>query len=167
MSEAWELAVRIVWIGGGATLATDLWASLLKHAFGVPLPDWRMVGRWIGHMPGGRFVHRSMARAAPVRGELAIGWITLYATGIVYAAMLVALAGSAWARQPSPLPALLFGLATVAFPFLLMQPCMGAGFAASNTPAPHRARLRSVSTHAVFGAGLYFAALIAAWWMPG
>ena len=69
MSEGWELAARAVLVGSGATLATDLWARLLKYAFGIPPPDWRMVGRWFGHMPGGRFAHRSMARAAPVRGE--------------------------------------------------------------------------------------------------
>ena len=166
MSEGWELAARAVLIGSGATLATDLWARLLKYAFGVPPPDWRMVGRWFGHMPGGRFAHRSMTRAAPVRGELAIGWIAHYAIGIVYAAALIAIAGVAWTRQPTLVPALLFGLATVAFPFLLMQPCMGAGFAASNMPAPNRARLRSVLNHAVFGVGLYAAALLVAW-MPG
>jgi hypothetical protein len=44
---------------------------------------------------------------------------------------------------------------------------MGAGFAASNTPAPNRARLRSVLNHAVFGAGLYVAGLLGARWMPG
>jgi hypothetical protein len=107
-----------------------------------------------------------MTRAAPVRGELAMGWIAHYAIGIVYAAALIAIAGVAWTRQPTLVPALLFGLATVAFPFLLMQPCMGAGFAASNMPAPNRARLRSVLNHAVFGVGLYAAALLVAW-MPG
>ena len=167
MSEGWELAARVVLIGSGATLATDLWARLLKYAFGVPLPDWRMVGRWLGQMPRGRFVHRSMARAAPVRGERAVGWVAHHVIGIVFAAMLIAIAGVAWARQPTPVPALLFGLSTVAFPFLLMQPCMGAGFAASNAPAPNRARLRSVLNHAVFGVGLYAAALLMAWWMPG
>jgi hypothetical protein len=166
MSDIWELAARTALIGSGATLATDLWARLLKYGFGVPSPDWRMVGRWLGHMPGGRFAHRSMAQAAPVRGEHAIGWIAHYAIGIIYAAMLVAIVGAAWLRQPAPVPALLFGLSTVAFPFLLMQPCMGAGLAASNTSAPNRARLRSVLNHVVFGVGLYAAALLVAW-MPG
>jgi hypothetical protein len=54
---------------------------------------------------------------------------------------------------------LIVGVLTVAFPFFLMQPGMGAGVAASKTPNPGRARLRSLVTHAVFGAGMYVAAL--------
>jgi hypothetical protein len=50
---------------------------------------------------------------------------------------------------------LLVGIGTVAAPFLLMQPGMGAGMAASRTPAPNAARLQSLLTHAVFGLGLY------------
>ena len=40
-------------------------------------------------------------------------------------------------------------------PFLLMQPCMGAGIAASRTPHPASARVHSLINHAVFGLGLY------------
>jgi hypothetical protein len=54
------------------------------------------------------------------------------------------------------------GIGTVAAPFFLMQPGMGAGIAASRTPRPNAARLQSLLTHAVFGLGLY----ITAWAMP-
>ncbi len=62
--------------------------------------------------------------------------------------------------MPTLGPALLVGVGTVAAPFLLMQPGMGAGIAASRTPRPNAARLQSLATHAVFGAGLYAAALV-------
>jgi hypothetical protein len=52
------------------------------------------------------------------------------------------------------------GVATVAMPLLVMQPAMGAGFAASKTPAPLQNCLRSLANHAVFGGGLYLAALL-------
>jgi Protein of unknown function (DUF2938) len=45
----------------------------------------------------------------------------------------------------------------VAAPFLLMQPGMGAGIAASRTPRPAAARLHSLVTHGIFGLGLYAA----------
>ncbi len=166
MNDGLELVLRTILIGAGATVVIDLWGQLLKRLFGTPSLNFGMVGRWLGHMPGGRFVHQGMANAAPVRGEAAIGWIAHYATGIVFAAVLITIEGIAWARHPTPLPALVFGLLTVVFPFLLMQPCMGAGFAASNTPAPNRARWRSLLTHAVFGVGLYATALLVAWLMP-
>jgi hypothetical protein len=49
----------------------------------------------------------------------------------------------------------------VLFPFLVMQPAMGAGIAASRTRNPGAARLQSLVTHAVFGLGLYTGGWIA------
>lgn len=44
---------------------------------------------------------------------------------------------------------------TIAAPWLVMQPGMGAGVAASKTPNPRAARLRNLATHTVYGIGLY------------
>lgn len=162
MSDGLEFAARVTAIGFGATVLIDVWALLLKRLFGIPSLNFGMVGRWLGHLAGGRFRHAAIAQATPVRNELAIGWIAHYAIGVAFAAGLIAIEGLAWARQPTLLPALLFGLATVLFPFLVMQPGMGAGFAASKTPEPARARLRSLLTHGVFGIGMYGSAAFAA-----
>ncbi|OVZ64709.1 hypothetical protein CDO44_00395 [Pigmentiphaga sp. NML080357] len=58
-------------------------------------------------------------------------------------------------------PALALGVATVVAPFFILQPGLGAGIAASKTPRPNAARLRSLVTHAVFGLGLYISAWLA------
>jgi hypothetical protein len=125
-----------------------------------------MVGRWLGHMATGRFAHASIAAASSIRGERAIGWAAHYAVGIVFAGLLLAACGQSWALKPSPGPALAVGVLTVAAPFLIMQPGMGFGFAASRTPKPTVARLRSLITHAVFGVGLYGSALLLAQLFP-
>ncbi|WP_336331352.1 DUF2938 family protein [Stenotrophomonas maltophilia group sp. Smal12] len=39
---------------------------------------------------------------------------------------------------------------------------MGAGIAASKTPAPGKAPLRSLVAHSVFGVGMYLSALLLA-----
>jgi hypothetical protein len=52
------------------------------------------------------------------------------------------------------------GTVTVVMPFFVMQPAMGAGVAASRTPTPWINRLRSLLTHAIFGLGMYLAALL-------
>ena len=52
------------------------------------------------------------------------------------------------------------GIGSVAAPFFVMQPAMGAGIAASRTPRPAAARLHSLVTHTVFGLGLYATALV-------
>ncbi|WP_128000952.1 DUF2938 family protein [Piscinibacter defluvii] len=152
-----DVPLLAVPVGIGATAFMDLWLLALAR-LGVPSSSFALIGRWVGHMSHGRFVHASMAAAAPVRAELALGWATHYAIGIAYAALLAALAGADWLQRPTPAPALAFGLATLAAPWLVMQPAMGAGVAASKTPAPWMNRLRSAANHAVFGLGLYLAA---------
>ena len=166
MTEAVESVLRALLIGAGATAVLDLWNLLLKRFFGVPAPGWNMVGRWVGHFPRARFKHTSIAGAEPVQGELALGWVTHYVTGIVYGGLLVALWGLDWARQPTLLPALIVGVATVAAPFFIMQPGMGAGIAGSRMPNPAQSRLRSLMNHTVFGLGLYLAALVSAMLLP-
>jgi len=155
-----DFAVSTLFIGAGATLATDLWSIARRRLFGVPSPDWGLVGRWFAHMASGRFRHEQIATAAPVRGEHLIGWAAHYMTGVAFAGLLLAICGLQWAREPTLAPALALGIATVAAPFLLMQPGMGAGIAASRTSRPNVARLQSVVTHAIFGVGLFVAALV-------
>jgi hypothetical protein len=149
-----------VTIGAGATIVMDAWMLARRRLLGTALPDYSLVGRWIGHMARGQFRHQRISASPSVRGERGIGWATHYAIGIAFAALLIAICGSGWARQPTLLPALAFGIATVAAPFFLMQPAMGAGVAASRTPDPARARVQSITTHAVFGLGLYVAARV-------
>jgi hypothetical protein len=147
--------------GFGATALLDLWGLARKPLLGMPRPDYAPVGRWFAHMFHGRFRHQSIAAASVAHGEGAIGWGMHYVTGLLFAALLVAIGGAQWMEQPSVGLALGFGVATVAAPFLLMQPCMGAGIAASRTPKPGAARMQALITHAVFGLGLYLAALLA------
>lgn len=158
MQELSQQALFGVAMGIGATATMDLWALARRRLFGTPSLDWALVGRWLGHMPRGTFAHTRIAAAGPVPGERALGWIAHYAIGIAFALLLLAICGPGWAARPTLLPALVFGLVTVAIPFFVMQPAMGAGIAASKTPNPTAARINSLMTHAVFGIGLYLSA---------
>lgn len=150
-------------IGIGATAVMDVYAWAMKRLFAIPSLDYALVGRWIGHLPQGRLIHAGIAASAPVAGERAIGWGAHYAIGVAFAGALLAVCGVEWARAPTFGPALATGLVTVAAPFLILQPGMGAGIAAAKTPRPSVARLRSLLAHGAFGAGLYLsAALLAA-----
>jgi hypothetical protein len=149
---------HIALVGIGATALMDLWLLLLSR-LGVPTTSFAMVGRWVGHLARGRFAHAAIAKADPIPFELGLGWATHYAIGIAYAVLLVALQGAAWLAQPTFLPALVLGALTVAAPWFVMQPAMGAGFLALKTPTPLKNALRSLATHVVFGAGLYAAAI--------
>ncbi|HEX5756139.1 MAG TPA: DUF2938 domain-containing protein [Arenimonas sp.] len=151
-----------VLLGVGATAAIDLWSLLRRRWLGVAFPDYALLGRWLGHMPAGRFRHDAIQRAHSLPGERLLGWSAHYLIGIAFAALLPLLWGSGWLAQPRIGPALLLGVATLAAPFLLMQPGMGAGLAARRTPRPNAARLQSLVTHLVFGLGLYASALVLA-----
>ena len=150
--------VSTILTGIGATMVTDLWTVARKRAFAVPLPNFTLLGRWIAHMPSGQLVHDSIAAATPVRGEAIVGWSAHYLTGISFAFLLPAIGGSEWTHHPTPGLAFLVGICTVVAPFLVMQPAMGAGVAASRTPRPVAARIHSLVMHAVFGLGLFLAA---------
>lgn len=165
MNATIELALRTVLIGAGATLVMDAWAFALRR-LGIPSLNFALLGRWIGHLPRGRWRHEGIAKAEPVRGELLIGWCAHYSIGITFAALLLSTSGLAWARSPSLLPALAVGLVTVLAPLLVLQPAMGAGIASSKTPAPVFNALKSLATHTVYGFGLYLAALASAALVP-
>lgn len=146
-----------VLIGFGATLVMDLWGIARKPLLGVPPPDYGLVGRWAGHMGHGQFRHASISSSPPVGGELVIGWAIHYLTGIAYAGMLVAAGGETWLRSPTLSMAMAVGIGTMAAPFLIMQPAMGAGIASSRARRPNAARLHTLLTHASFGFGLFLA----------
>ncbi|MFW8634784.1 DUF2938 family protein [Cribrihabitans pelagius] len=158
MTQRMELAARIVLTGLGATLFMDVWAVAAEGLFSIPQSNFAMVGRWLGHMQEGTFVHESLRKAAPVAGEAVIGWSAHYLTGVLFAALFVAAAGKEQLRRPRLAPALLIGVVTVVIPFFVMQPATGAGFMASNKPDPDFARLKSLMSHVSFGLGLYLAA---------
>lgn len=155
------LILHIALVGIGATALMDAWLWLLAR-LGVPATGFAMVGRWVGHFARGEFAHAAISKAAPIRFELGLGWATHYLIGITYAALLVGLQGATWLERPTALPAVAFGVATVAAPWFVMQPAMGAGVLALKSPAPLKSGLRNLANHAVFGIGLYVAAAVLA-----
>jgi len=161
MNQWTEMGVRVVLIGAGATVVMDAWLMLLKR-LKVPTLNFAYIGRWIGNGPGFRWARDGIAKAPPVRGELLLGWTAHYAIGVLFAALLVGVCGMEWLRAPTLAPTVSVGIATVLIPLLIMQPAMGAGIASSRTPTPLLNVLKSLANHAVFGIGLYVAALLAA-----
>jgi hypothetical protein len=147
--------VGAIAVGVGATLVMDLWNLFLKRAFGIPSLDYCLLGRWVRHMPEGVFRHVNIAASPPRPFECGVGWGAHYSIGILLAVGFVLLTAGGALERPALLPALLYGIGTVVFPFFVLQPSFGLGIAASRTPRPMRARMKSLMTHTVFGVGLY------------
>ncbi len=165
MNAPLEFVLRSFMIGAGATAIIDLWALMLRQ-FGIPSLSFAFLGRWFGHLLAGQWKHESIANAAPIPGELWIGWLAHYSIGVTFAALLLGMNGSEWAHKPTLLPALLLGIVTVAAPLFVLQPAMGAGIASSRTSKPVFNSVKSMVTHFVFGIGLYLAALATDWLIP-
>lgn len=149
--------LRAALIGCGATAMMDIGGEVVRRATGVEPLDYRLVGRWIGHMTQGTFRHTSIGAADPVPGEKPLGWLAHYSIGAGCAVGLE-LASPGWVHRPRLASALITGVATTAAPWLIMQPAFGMGVAASRMPQPALLRWRSLRTHAIYGAGLYVAA---------
>lgn len=155
-----QLLAYAIAVGVGATVAMDVWNLFLKRLFGVQSLDYCLLGRWVAHMPRGTFVHTSVAAADVQKGECTLGWLVHYSIGVALAVVFVTLVPDSWPVRPTLLPPLVFGVITVVFPFVILQPSIGLGIAASRARHPARARAKSVLTHAVFGLGLYLSALL-------
>ena len=155
-----EIVVQGLLIGACATFVIDVWALFVKQVLRLPTANWALVGRWFGYLPRGKFVHRPIADSAAIANELALGWIAHYATGIVYGIAYLGIIQGLLNRSPSLVSALSFGLLTLAAPWLILQPGMGAGIFASRTPRPGITRLVNMSMHTIFGVSLYGAWLL-------
>ncbi|MFN7941069.1 MAG: DUF2938 domain-containing protein [Thermoanaerobaculia bacterium] len=154
-----ERLLGAVAAGLAATLFMDVWNLFLERAFGIPSLDLCLLGRWVLHMPAGTFRHARLTAAPRKPFECAVGYLAHYGIGVVFAVAFVLAMPESWWARPTLLPALVYGIGTVVFPFFLLQPAFGLGIAAAKAPRPAQARLKSLMTHTVFGIGLYLGAL--------
>jgi len=145
-------------IGIGATLVMDLWNQFLKRTFSIPSLNICLLGRWLCHIPDGVFRHENITASPKKPFECSLGWIAHYTIGVVFALVFITFMPGNWLTRPTLLPAVLYGLGTVVFPFFIMQPSFGLGIASSKTAKPLQARLKSLATHTIFGVGLYICA---------
>lgn len=160
-----DIFLKATLVGVGGTIVLDLYALMLSRVLGVSATNWAMVGRWFGNMAHGQFVQVAMSEAAPVKRELAIGWIAHYAIGIGYGLLLLGLWGKDWLERPTLLPPMILAWVLPVAPYLIMMPGMGMGIAASQTPNPNATRLKSVMGHSIFGLGMYATGrLLAPYW---
>jgi len=153
-----DLIVPGLVMGFAGSAVMDVWSAALRRS-GIPTLDYRYLGRWIGHMSRGQFMHQRIASSTPVPAELALGWIAHYAIGVSFAFVLLAIWGQPWLDAPTIGPAIVVGLGTIVAPWLIMQPAMGAGIAGAKSPNPTATRLRNLGTHGAYGLGLYAAAV--------
>lgn len=117
------------------------------------------MGRWFPYIGRGKFVNNTIDKSDAVRFEAATGWIAHYAVGTLYAALYLILVSGILDVGPSLLSALAFDVFTVIMPLFILHPGMGMDLFASRARNPSFVRVHSLSSHAIFGSGPYFASL--------
>jgi len=146
-----EYILAALIMGIFATATIDVWAEILGRGFKLPTTNWAMVGRWFGHLPKGRFIHKPISASPEIANELTVGWVLHYLIGIVYAFMYLSLVES----NPELMTALAFGVVTVLVPWFVLQPGLGFGCVARLAPKPRMVRMINLSMHSIFGVALY------------
>jgi hypothetical protein len=159
VSDIVRLVITVIAMGAAGAALMDLWSLALRRLWKVPTLDYAMLGRWIGHLTRGRFFHERIASSEPIPAERPLGWLAHYLIGITFAVPVIVLGGPGWIDRPTLVPAMLVAMATIAAPWFVMQPGMGLGIAGSRSARPAATRVRNLATHAVYGLGLYAAAV--------
>ena len=149
MTHLLDFLLNTAIVGLCATLVMDAWSWLRQPLLGVAPPNYALVGRWVRHMGNGQFRHPAIARATAMPHEAITGWAVHYLVGLGFAGSPVVTGGPGWLSHPTLWPALLFGLLSVAAPFLLMQPGMGAGLRTPHAQPPRRPPAKPAYPHSL------------------
>jgi hypothetical protein len=140
-----------------ATVTMDL-AMVAAARYGKGAFDSRrigpdMIGRWTAGLMRGRWRHADISAEPAVPGELALGMLTHYATGVALTqAFLQVPRGGR--RRPTFIGGVLFGLSTAVLPLLIMYPSMGYGWFGLKSGEAGRIGRIMLLGHAAFGIGI-------------
>jgi len=151
-----EVLIKILMIGVFATVMMDIWATFSNRVLKFPRTNWAMVGRWLGHIPKGKFFHNPVSDSPEIKYENGLGWAFHYFIGIVYATFYVAMVLRGFDGSASLITAWFFGLVTIISPWFILQPALGLGVCAIKAPKPNMVRFQNFAIHSVFGIALYY-----------
>jgi hypothetical protein len=112
-----------------------------------------VIGRWAAGPMRGRWRHRDIRSEPAERGELALGILTHYVTGIILtqAFLLLPRRGSG---RPTFVAGTTFGIATAALPLFVMFPSMGYGWFGLRSGDAARLDRIMLLGHTAFGVGI-------------
>lgn len=149
------IVVKVIALGIFATVAIDIWATFSNKVLNFPRTNWAMVGRWLGHIPNGTFMHDPVSSSPEIKYEDSIGWVFHYFIGVTYAAIYVVLVIWVLEGDTTLFSSWVFGLVTILSPWLILQPALGLGICAVKAPKPNIIRLQNIVIHSIFGMALY------------
>jgi hypothetical protein len=112
-----------------------------------------MIGRWAAGLARGRWRHADIRMAPAQRGEVGLGLLTHYTTGIILTQAFLMLPRGETGRASLP-GGMAYGIATSVLPLLVMFPSMGYGWCGLRSGEAMRIFRIMLLGHAAFGLGI-------------
>ena len=127
--------------------------SLGGRAFTSSRTDVDVIGRWAADLVRGRWRHDDITSEPARRGEVGLGLLTHYSTGIILTQAFLLLPRRGDGRPSFP-GGTAFGIATAVLPLLVMFPSMGYGWFGLRSGEAARINRIMLLGHTAFGVGI-------------
>ncbi|MDG2348514.1 MAG: DUF2938 family protein [Gammaproteobacteria bacterium] len=158
-SELIKIFIRGIIIGFFATMFMDLWTLFLFFITGHPI-DWGIIGKVVGYLFQGDLILPDMSQYHALEYQNAIGWMTHYTVGFIYAIAFELIVLHGLRYKVSLLKTLLFAWILMFFPFCVLSPLFSHGFFFMDSVSPLHNILYTISCHTMFGIGLWLGTLL-------
>jgi hypothetical protein len=150
------IIIEIILMGVFATLFMDLLAGFLskrKLIFSFIEPE--AIGRWFLYMFKGKFRHQNIHKTPSLKNEKLWCFISHYLIGIFLAGLYLFVELIVPSIRDQVWIVLVFGIATVFFPWFWLLPGIGIGFMASKSQKRSLILRSNLVNHTMFGLGLF------------
>ena len=138
-----------------ATYFMDIISGFLaKRRLIYPFISPEAIGRWFLYIFRGKLIHKDINNSPKLKNEKLWCLIAHYLIGIALAGAYLLLESNLAVLREHTWMALLFGIATVFFPWFWLLPSIGFGVMASGSPKQSQIIKTNLINHANFGVGL-------------
>ena len=127
---------------------------LAKRKLIYPFISPEAIGRWFLYIFRGKLIHKDINKTPKLKNEKLWCLISHYLIGIALAGGYLILESNLAAIREHIYMSLLFGIATVFFPWFWLLPSIGIGFMASKSPKRSQIIRTNLINHTNFGFGL-------------
>ena len=139
-----------------ATYFMDIISGFLaKRRLIYPFISPEAIGRWFLYIFRGKLIHKDINNSPKLKNEKLWCLISHYLIGIALAGAYLLLESNLAVIREHIWMALLFGIATVFFPWFWLLPSIGMGFMASGSPNRLKIIRTNLINHTNFGLGLF------------
>ena len=149
------IIIESILMGGFATYFMDLLSGFLaKRKLIYPFISPDALGRWFLYIFRGKLIHEDISKAPKLKNEKLWSVISHYLIGAVLVGVFLLLESNLPIIREHIWMSLLFGIATVFFPWFWLLPSIGIGFMASKSSYRLRILKTNLINHTNFGLGL-------------